>query len=101
MLRKQDPDSPYNWKHSDCDDETIFPWEDVFECLTIPNINHTYKQCPKCAIKNDAAGEKTEIITVHFISPNWTWERLCGREGYLIICKKHKRQIDFLITKLN
>ena len=101
MSIDKDPDSPYNWKDSDCDTETIFPWEDVFECSIVPNQNLIHDPCPKCVEEKDVPEKDRQIITLHFRSPFWTWVNLCGREGFLIICKKHKRQIDFLITKLN
>ncbi len=52
-------------------------------------------ECPNCG--------KTakELEWVYFRSPKWTWENLCGREGWLAICDDCDRQVDFICTILN
>ena len=76
------------------EDKDIFPWEDVAasvkEQQTTPIIiNH---KCDKCW---------NNTVIVYFVSPAWTWEKLCGRAGYLIICPHCVRQIEFFCSYMN
>ena len=108
------PESPmYNWNNSELDPEIIFPWEDVFKCKIIHDYNCNLSLCPKCFEENrksiqgevvlsDKILEKfSEVITVYFRSPDYTWKEFCGQEGYLSICIKHKKQIGFDHKVLN
>ena len=75
-------------------DKDIFPWEDVAASIkeqqaTPIIIDH---KCDKC-------GNNT--VVVYFVSPAWTWEKLCGRAGYLIICPHCLRQIEFCCSYMN
>ena len=71
-----------SWK---CEGQ-FFPWEDVaLSILKYPeNINFNAGQCERC---NDP------IISLHFVSPSWTWVKLCGRAGDMKICPKCRTQI--------
>ena len=101
MRLDKDPKSPlHNWNDSELDEEAFFPWEDVFKCKIIPNEGEL-KPCPECIKENTEGDKEGHLITVYFKSPAWTWERLCGREGYLTICTKHKIQVDFICTVMN
>ncbi len=101
MRLDKDPKSPlYKWNASESDEEALFPWEDVLKCKIIPNEGEL-KPCPECIKENTEGDKEGHIITVYFKSPAWTWERLCGREGYLTICTKHKIQVDFICTVMN
>lgn len=91
----------YNWKASDLGDGGIFPWEDVFKSNIIETDSCNYKPCLKCVEENIEAEKRENIITLNFSSPPWTWERLCGRAGYLTICIKHKVQVDFECNMMN
>jgi len=76
---------------------TIFPWEDVGENL-ITYAEQGYRlrvikdRCPIC---------HRHLHEVYFCSPEWTWEDLCGREGFLIYCPHCRVQWRFHGTKLN
>lgn len=97
----------YKWKITELDPQTIYPWKDVFYSkITSSQDMHDSKTCPKCQEENlshvyNGIALNSEIITVYFRSPSYTWRTMCGREGYLTICKKHKRQIGFSITAMN
>jgi hypothetical protein len=45
------------------------------------------------------SGPRTEWI--YFRSPPWTWEALCGREGWLLCDPDSGVQHDFLLTAMN
>ena len=109
MTLINNPNSPmYNWKITELDPETIFPWEDVLNSKIITDaeyniflseyLGESYKQYEKqmgSRLKNE------DNFIIYFRSPDITWEKLCGQEGYLTISKKQKKQIDFIRTVMN
>jgi hypothetical protein len=48
--------------------------------------------CPSC-------GEA--LLWTYFKSPDWTWQKLCGRAGWLAICRKCRIQADFELEYMN
>ena len=62
-----------------------YPWKDVLDCMKEGRVFYS--------------GEKGEcgerLIVVNFTSPQWTWEKMCGRSGLLYICPVCKRQVKF------
>lgn len=86
-----------------------FPWEHVIACRNIkksPNTGETEKEfrkrfqgqinpCPKCGKSFD----KMEVF--YFESPPKTWEMLCGRAGWIVICIDCKKQIRFELEVMN
>ena len=57
----------------------FFPWVDVLcSMLEAPDaIEVTEETCPLCGHK---------LLNIHFSSPCWTWNELCGRKGPMTIC---------------
>ncbi|RZK39890.1 MAG: hypothetical protein EOO90_17090 [Pedobacter sp.] len=39
-----------------------------------------------------------DLLFVHWRSSQQSWDHLAGREGYVVISKSKKRQIDFIMT---
>ena len=76
------------------DDNHIFPWENVAVSVKGHKTNPIIidHKCDKC-------GNNT--VAVYFVSPAWTWEKLCGRAGYLIICPHCVRQMEFFCSYMN
>lgn len=74
--------------------KTIFPWEDVFSSMNkYPNeVILTSDDCDECQGK---------LLQIHFLSPEWTWRELYGREGRLIICPNCPKQQDFMCEIMN
>ena len=76
------------------ENKSIFPWKDVVASIKeqefIPIIID--QRCDKCS---------NNTTIVYFVSPAWTWEKLCGRAGYLIICPHCVRQIEFFCSYMN
>ena len=108
------PEPPMDtWHVDELDSEIIFPWEDVFKSRIIHDYSCNLNLCKKCLEENwklehgqvlipDSTLEKfSEVITVYFRTPDYTWKEYYGQEGYLSICIKHKRQIGFDFTVLN
>ena len=73
---------------------TSFPWEDVYaSMLKEPEkVKGSERTCPHCG---------NHLMEIHFISPAWTWERLCGRAGKLWLCAKCGNQIEFDLEYMN
>ncbi len=95
----------YGWQDDDLDYERRFPWGDVYVSKYIgPSIpfepNYGIQPCPKCVAEGELESSDN-LVWVYFRSPDWTWRKMCGREGYLSICTKHKRQVDFICTRMN
>lgn len=65
-----------------------FPWDDVFASMqkTPEQVEVTEKKCPECG---------QALLQLYFKSPDWTWEKLCGRAGPLTICPHCALQVEF------
>ena len=72
----------------------FYPWEDVYaSMLKEPEkVKGSERTCPHCG---------NHLMEIHFISPAWTWERLCGRAGKLWLCAKCGNQIEFYLEYMN
>ena len=95
------PDTSYS--------ECCFPWDDVLACINsnenraekfknsfpLKQVIEKHQSCPKCGVKSQ------NLYWIYFISPAWTWEKLCGRAGYLSICPACKIQVEFLTKVMN
>lgn len=73
----------------------LYPWEDVLASMykypeKVTTVND--ERCPKCS---------GLLIKLYFMSPDWTWSKLCGRAGYMIICPDCIEQIDFNLEVMN
>lgn len=76
------------------EDHQTFPWSDIaLSLLKYPeHVEFDYDKCPDC-------GE--ERIKLFFRSPDWTWEKMCGSAGEMIICLHCKRQASFQCSSAN
>lgn len=113
-LAYNNPNSPmHNWKFEELDRETIFPWEVVFANKYFPVYTEHLILCPICRRESRIKINGNEydfvtpnylgrnILTVYFKTPDYTWKNSYGQEGYLSICLRHKKQIDFDSTMMN
>jgi hypothetical protein len=48
-----------------------------------------------------AGGASASTRWIYFSSPPWTWEQLCGREGWLLYDPATERQLEFVMTVMN
>ena len=48
--------------------------------------------CPNC---------QQPLTWIWFSSPGWTWEKLCGRAGWLAICDHCRLQVKFDLVVMN
>lgn len=86
-----------NWKESDSKENSTsqtFPWEDVaLSLLRYPeDVKFEYDTCPDCG---------NERIELYFHSPQWTWVRMCGQAGDMVICPHCKHQASFECNAMN
>lgn len=86
----------------------IFPWKDVraAQADSVLQADHPTdtgierysagaQPCPEC-------GTPPAFLTwFYFESPPWTWEKLCGRAGWMTLCEWCERQVDFFIEVMN
>ncbi|MBR3618137.1 MAG: hypothetical protein IKN44_00090 [Bacteroidaceae bacterium] len=80
-----------NWEKEQ--EELYFPWKDVDACMdNVIEPQEKGMTCPACG---------KELTWIRFISPQWTWEHLCGREGPLAICKDCHKQVAFRCELMN
>jgi transcriptional regulator with XRE-family HTH domain len=54
------------------------------------------------AVPCSTCGASPDSLTwVRFVSPPWTWAKLCGRAGWLTICEVCHLQVDFFREAMN
>ena len=79
--------------------EDHFPWEDVDACRgrEAPGARPVEDACPcpQCG-KPGAA-----LTWIYFESPEWTWQHLCGRAGWLTVCDDCRVQVQFFLEFIN
>jgi hypothetical protein len=86
----------------------IFPWADVDAIRENRQFQRHYPKraaqrafggaalaCPTCGL------HALKHTWFYFESPEWTWERLCGRAGWMTVCDACHRQVNFFLDKLN
>lgn len=92
----------------DDDDGIIFPWEDVEKSRQSKSLQKHEEhsradalrkfgdvRCPSC-------GKTAEKLACFFFkSPKWTWRRLCGRAGWMVVCDECHRQVKFNLSYLS
>ena len=87
------------------EDLAFFPWEDVGVCdnnsvffVLFSKILKEKKRslpCPQCGTPSK------ELRWIWFESPSKTWDNLMGQAGFLSICEKCHRQVDFICVMRN
>lgn len=86
---------------------SAFPWEDVDAARTDLSLQRrfnpdaTIRDFGAKAICRECSGAGNMLTWCYFISPDWTWEHLCGRAGWLAICDDCRRQVLFICDALN
>ena len=74
----------------------IFPWADVDRCMeNVIEPEANGKSCPVCGKPSE------QLHWIDFRSPQWTWENLCGRRGFMSICKECRCQVEFWCISMN
>lgn len=86
-------------------DKTIFPWEHVEPCVDRASFDEVAKAQEEYLEQADPCkfcGKSPENLEwIHFRSPEHTWERKYGREGWLTVCRDCNSQQDFFLVSMN
>lgn len=74
--------------------KVFFPWDDVVDSISRypERVYESSTVCPVCGKKS---------LKIHFSSPEWTWQKLCGRAGTMHICCHCPSQIAFRLEIMN
>ena len=51
--------------------------------------------CPLCKTPAD------KLSWIYLVTPEWTWQTLCGKAGWMTVCDRCKLQIDFFVDITN
>ncbi|GEM_PF-6613951 len=96
-------------KYKDYDHTVFFPWPDVSACLNEKSSKHVYRTADD--FKNDPKHKDIKctgcnrgldsLDVIYFKSPDWTWWKLAGRMGWLVLCDKCKKQVYFEAEVMN
>ena len=113
LLRGQQNPTLHWQSLQDLDNENIFaPWEDILDSklvepkeLTRYLQSETYTTQGEYDQSLDSYVRKEypiiDLVFIHWRSPQESWDHLAGREGYVVISKTEKKQVDFIITVLS
>lgn len=78
------------------------PWGRLAQWATLARVRSAagvmrkeMRSCPACG------RPASELSWTYYSSPPSTWEHLCGREGWLGICRPCRLQVDFFLCKMN
>lgn len=82
--------SPFHdWNIEELNNESILvPWNEIFKSRLA-----TMKELKSIGLHNNE-----DFTVVYYRSPQHYWDNLAGTEGYVLISKKEKKQIDFITT---
>ena len=82
--------------------EFEFPWQDLEASRRNKRLQQKYpadaarrqylaraNQCLKCGRQPD------QLAWFYFRSPNSTWETECGTAGWMLVCDRCNRQVDY------
>ena len=95
---------------------SFFPWEDIEACQNDKHRSQLKTNAPAFLILGrtdqdnclDQAGNcpscgrhGSDLSLIYFSSPAWTWEKLCGRAGWLVLCELCRIQVAFFCEVMN
>lgn len=93
------------------------PWEDVDRCrwdtalqenrkrqvnedtgepvFDLDRLREAARPCPECGDRFD------ELVCFYYSTPSWTWQKMCGRAGWLVVCDRCHLQVQFFLHVMN
>jgi len=90
------------------DAEDMFPWPDVDASRRSGSLQRRHdpasaqaqygpraRPCPACH------RPASELSWFYFNSPRRTWQQLCGRAGWMVVCDHCHRQVAFFTEVMN
>lgn len=92
-------------RHAELARQGFFPWEDVEAAernSQLQSQHPLHPEFPRDGIACPGCGTASEQLTwFYFSSPDWTWRRLCGRAGWIAVCKPCRMQVNFVLEMMN
>lgn len=73
---------------NECRDDDILQSEHNWESVKDKYLENA-DGCPSCGC------DAEELSWFYFSSPKWTWEHLCGSEGWMAVCDHCDLQVNF------
>lgn len=69
-------------------DSDFFNWEDVTTSMrrNYQRVERLNEKCGSC---------HHYLYSIWFVSPDWTWEQMCGTAGDMTICPYCSKQIEY------
>jgi hypothetical protein len=84
-----------------------FPWDDVIlsrqdrELQSKHNVERAVQTYGSKAVCRGCNSCGKELAWLYFCSPDWTWELLCGRAGWMAVCDQCNVQVFFECDVMN
>lgn len=70
-------------------------WKDIDECgrkYADKRFFLLTQHCPDCG---------SQVIMSFYCSSPWSWQHMCGREGWIFFCPKCQKQLQWNVTAMN
>lgn len=70
-------------------------WKDIDECgrkYADKRFFLLTQHCPDCG---------SQVIKSFYCSSPWSWQHMCGREGWIFFCPKCQKQLQWNVTAMN
>ena len=77
------------------------PFNEEIYCLGFENYGSWMTQYLKRSKRKFCKCPLEELILIPYRSPEYTWRALCGFEGYLVVCRKHIKQVGKVILTIS
>jgi hypothetical protein len=91
----EDGDDNYPWEHVNASRHNQRLQQKHKPDEALARYEGKAKPCPKCG------RTFRDLAWFYFESPEWTWENLCGRAGWMAVCDACHLQVDFFLERLN
>ena len=79
-----------------------FPLEHVITCLRDDKLQSRHRLAEALERYREKLTEPVEnTVWFYFRSPDWTWDNLCGRAGWMIVAKEPPRLVAFFLEIMN
>lgn len=76
--------------------KNMFAWREILDC-----IENRVKEAYHVRGVNHGGCGTESLVFLHFRSNAESWEKLCGREGYMLICTRCMEKLGFSYYCMN
>jgi hypothetical protein len=79
-----------------------FPLEHIIACLRDYRLQARHSLAEAMERYGEQLAEPVENAAwFYFRSPDWTWENLCGRAGWMVVAKEPPQEVAFFLEIMN